>query len=203
MRFDKKMNKPLGQILVERGLITKLQLDEALKVQKTTGGLIGEIIVQLGYAKKEDIDLGLSLQSGRLFGQILIERGIITTVQLDEILKVQADTGGLIGEIAVRLGYATEEDIAHCLSLQFGFPYLPLENYEISEEVVKLVAKNIATHYCLVPIDRIGNTLTIAMANPLNVHAIEDLEDITRCEIQIFVGTPSDIRATIDKFYNK
>jgi type IV pilus assembly protein PilB len=134
-------------------------------------------------------------------GQILVERGIITPLELEKSLGVQQKEGSLIGEIIVKLGFAKEEDIAHCLSLQFGFPYLPLENYEISKEVVSIVPKNVATHYCLIPIDKIENTLTVTMANPLNIHAIEDLEDITGCDIQVFISTPSDIRKSIEKFY--
>lgn len=62
-------------------------------------------------------------------GQILTERGVISHSQLEKALEVQKKDGGLIGEIIVKLGFATEEAIAYCLSLQFGFPYLPLENY--------------------------------------------------------------------------
>jgi type IV pilus assembly protein PilB len=134
-------------------------------------------------------------------GQILVEKGIIIPAQLEKALEAQRREGGLIGEVLVRLGFATEEAIAHCLSLQFGFPYLPLQNYEMQEAVVRLIPKNVASHYCLIAIDKIENTLTIAIANPLNVQAIEDLEDLTHCDIQVFVATPSDIRASIEKFY--
>lgn len=134
-------------------------------------------------------------------GQILVERGVISADQLKEVVATQKRQGGLIGEVIVSLGFAKEEDIAHCLSLQFGYPYLPLENYQVSEEVIFLVPKNVCGHYCLLPIDKIGSTLTLAMANPLNIHAIEDLEDLTHCDIQIFVSTPSDIRSGIDRFY--
>jgi len=135
-------------------------------------------------------------------GQILVERGIINASQLKDALATQKRQGGLIGEVIVSLGFAKEEDIAYCLSLQFGYPYLPLENYQVSEEVVAAVPKNVCGHYCLLPIDKIGNTLTVAMANPLNVQAIEDLEDLAHCDIQIFVSTPSDIRSGIDRFYS-
>ena len=135
-------------------------------------------------------------------GQILLERGIISSSQLKEALDAQKREGGLIGEIVVRLGFAKEEDIAHCFSLQYGFPYLLLENYEISREIVKLVPENAARHYCLIPVDKIGDALTVAMANPLNIQAIEDLEDITGCQIQLFVSTPSDIRKGIERFYS-
>jgi hypothetical protein len=136
-------------------------------------------------------------------GQILVERGIITPPQLKEALQTQKKEGGLIGEVIVKKGFAKEEDIAHCLSLQYGFPFLPLENYDISKEVISLVSKTVASHYCLIPVDKIKGTLTVAMSNPLNTQAIEDLEDITGCEIQIFVSTSSDIRACIEKLYGK
>ena len=139
----------------------------------------------------------------KLLGEILIERGVIKRDQLAKALEFQKENGGLTGEVIVKLGFAKEEDIAHCLSLQYGFPYLPLENYEISEEAVSIIPKKVSSHYCLISIDKIGNTLTIAMANPLNTQAIEDLEDITGCDIQIFVATPSDIRKCIEKFYNE
>jgi len=142
-------------------------------------------------------------QIDKPLGQILVERGVIDNTQLQQALEAQKHGGGLVGEVIVELGFAKEEDIAYCLSLQFGYPYLSLENYEISQDIIKIIPKNVATHYCLVPIDRIGNTLTVAMANPLNIQAIEDLEDITHCDIQIFVSTPSDIRGSIEKFSGK
>jgi len=137
----------------------------------------------------------------KLIGEILVEREIITPHQLKKALEVQQKEGGLIGEIIVRLGFATEEEIAQCLSFQYGFPYLPLENYEISEEVIKLVPVHVCQHYCLIPLDKIGNTLTVAICDPLNKEAIEDLEELTSLNIQVFVSTSSDIRKAIEKYY--
>lgn len=136
-------------------------------------------------------------------GQILVERGVINNTQLQQALEAQKHGRRLIGEIIVELGFAREGDIAYCLSLQFGYPYLSLGNYEISQDVIKIIPESVATRYCLVPIDKIGNTLTVAMADPLNIQAIEDLEDITHCDIQVFVSTPSDIRGSIEKFSEK
>lgn len=137
----------------------------------------------------------------KLLGQILLERGVISLDKLNKALEIQRREGGLLGELLVKLGYTTEEEIAHCLSLQYSFPYLPLENYEISRDVIKLIPKNVASHYCVVPLDKIGNTLTVAMADPLNYHAVEDLKEITKCEIQVFISTPSDIRKCIENYY--
>ncbi len=139
----------------------------------------------------------------KLLGEILVEKRIITKEQLNEALKVQAQDGGLIGEIIVKLGFASEEEIAQCLSYQYGFAYLPLDSYEISQEVIRLVPKNIVSHYCLIPLDRIGDTLTVVMANPLNLEAIEDIEDLTHLEVQAFISTPTDIRNAIKKYYGE
>ena len=121
--------------------------------------------------------------------------------QLDEVLKVQKEKGGLVGSILVLLGFATEEQIAQALTTQYGFPYLPLKNYEIDPEIVKLIPRNVAEQYALIAIDKVGNSLTVAMSNPLNLHAIEDIELITNCKVQTFVSTQSDIKATITKYY--
>ena len=145
--------------------------------------------------KKKKID--------KLLGEILVEKDIITSEQLKETLDVQAKEGGLIGEIIVKKKFATEEEIAQCISFQYGFPFLPLENYDIPPDAAKLVPKNVAQHYCLVPIDKIGGTLTVAMANPLNMEAAEDIEDLTSLNIQIFVSTSSDVRVAIERSYKE
>ncbi len=139
----------------------------------------------------------------KLLGEILVEKNIITQEQLKEVLDTQVKEGGLIGEIIVNKKFATEEEIAQCISFQYGFPFLPLENYDIPPDAVKLIPKNVAQHYCLIPIDKIGNTLTVAMANPLNMEAAEDLEDVTSLNIQIFVSTASDIRRAIERSYKE
>lgn len=134
-------------------------------------------------------------------GELLIERKVITKKQLEHALELQKEKGGLIGQILVELGYASEEAIAQALTAQYGFPYLPLENYDIDPDVVKLIPKNVASQFCLVPIDKIGNNLTIAMSNPLNALAIEDIELVTGLCVQIFVSTGTGIREAIKKYY--
>ena len=134
-------------------------------------------------------------------GELLIERGVIGAKQLEKALEIQKEKGGMVGEILVELGFAKEEDIAHALTAQYGFPYLPLKSYEIDQDVVKSVPQNVALQYCLIPIDKIGTSLTVAMSNPLNVQAIEDIELLTKCKVQTFVSTTSDIREAIKKYY--
>ncbi|MDD5618243.1 MAG: hypothetical protein PHG69_04045 [Candidatus Omnitrophica bacterium] len=137
----------------------------------------------------------------KLLGELLIERKVISKEDFDKALGVQHERGGLIGEIIVELGFAKEENIAQAITAQYGFPYLPLANYEIDREVLKIVPENVCSQYCLVPVDKIGSNLTLAMSNPLNKEAVEDIEEITKCNVQVFVATTTDIRNAIVKYY--
>jgi type IV pilus assembly protein PilB len=140
--------------------------------------------------------------STKHLGELLIERGVITRDRLNEALDFQKKNPGvLFGEALVKLTYATEEDIAQALTCQYGFPYLPLANYEIDGEVLRTVPVNICSQFCLVPIDKIGKSLTLAMANPLNVKAVEDVELLTGCTVQAFVSTTLDIKDAIKRYY--
>ena len=134
-------------------------------------------------------------------GELLMERGIISQQQLDHALSTQKARGGLLGQVLVELGFATEEQIAQAITAQYGFPYLPLDSLDIDQAIIELVPEQVARQYCLIPIDRIGKGLTIAMANPLNAQATEDIETITKCAVQTFVSTATDINKAIDRYY--
>lgn len=136
-------------------------------------------------------------------GELLLERKVIDQKQLDQALEVQKGKGGFIGEILVSLSFAKEEDIAQVLTVQYGFPYLPLNNYEIDSEATKLIPKNIAKQYCLIPIDLISTNLTITMSNPLNDQAMKDIKLISKCTVQTFISTATDIKGAIEKYYKK
>lgn len=134
-------------------------------------------------------------------GEVLIEQGVINQRQVEEALAFQEKRGGLIGEILVELGFVKEEEIVHALTLQYGFPYLPLSSYDINPDIINIIPSRVAEQYLLIPVDKVGNNLTIAMSNPLNTHAIEDLELISGCSIQIFVSTLTDVKGAIGKYY--
>ena len=136
-------------------------------------------------------------------GELLVEKGIINEAQLDKALKILKEKGGLIGQIFVMLGYVKEEEIAQVLTVQYGFPYLPLESYEISADMIKLIPENVAKQYNLIAIDKIGTLLTISMSNPLNIQAAEDIEMLSGCKVQVFISTMTDITNAIKKYYGK
>ena len=139
--------------------------------------------------------------NNKQLGELLLERGIINQGQLDQALDRQREKGGLIGEILVEMGFTREEDIAQSLTAQYGFPYLPLSNYDVNAEITSIIPSRVARQYLLVPIDKIGSNLTLAMSNPLNVQAIEDVELLSGCSVQTFVSTSSDIKRAIEKYY--
>jgi type IV pilus assembly protein PilB len=134
-------------------------------------------------------------------GEILVERGVLSRVQLEKVLALQKTKNLLFGEALVELKMGTEEDVIQALTCQYGFPYLPLANYEIAPEVVATVALATCKQYCLIPIDKIGRSLTLAMANPLNIQALEDVEKLTNCSVQSFISTPTEINNAINRYY--
>ena len=134
-------------------------------------------------------------------GELLLERKIITKDNLNEASEIQKEKGGLLGEILVAMGLVKEEDIAQALTAQYGFPYLPLSNYEIDARILNTVPAQVCSQYCFIPVDIIGNNLTLAMGNPLDKKAIEDIENITGKTVQVYVATPNDIRQAIEKYY--
>ncbi|MBI2094255.1 MAG: hypothetical protein HYT88_06005 [Candidatus Omnitrophica bacterium] len=137
-------------------------------------------------------------------GELLLERGVINRKQLDQALAHQKEHGGMmIGQILVQLGFVNEEEIALALTAQYGFPYLPLDNYEIDSTLVSVIPEVMCRQYCLIPIDRIGNALTLAMSDPSNTRAVEEIEVLSKCVVQAFVSTPSDILKAIEKHYKQ
>ncbi len=136
-------------------------------------------------------------------GELLVEKGVLDQEQVAMAVTRQKEKGGLFGEILVELKFATEEDIAQALTAQYGFPYLPLANYEIDEDVVRAVPEDVCRKFQLIPIDKIGKSLTLAMSNPLNRNAIDDVESITGCSVQTFVSTTGDIKDAIDRYFHR
>jgi type IV pilus assembly protein PilB len=134
-------------------------------------------------------------------GELLIDSKLITPENLTEGLSIQKEKGGLIGQVLVALGFVTEEAIAQALTAQYGFPYLPLGGYEIDPEVAKVIPEHVAKQYGLIAVDRVGSILTVAMSNPLNSQAIEDVEMITHFKVQIFVTTATDLNDAIKRCY--
>lgn len=139
----------------------------------------------------------------KLVGELLIDNGVITREKLDKALERKKETGKLLGETLVELGFANEEDIAGVVSTQYRIPYLPLGHHDVDKDLVALLPRELAAKYRCFPLDRIGTVLTVAMENPLDEKAVEEIQKATGARVLCYVSTPSEIRAAIEQHYPK
>jgi type IV pilus assembly protein PilB len=135
-------------------------------------------------------------------GDLLLERGFITSEQLKEGLRVQAATGKRLGEVLVDLNFITEEQLIDTISERLQIPRVSLKSTFIDPATVQKISVDIARRYCLIPILHIGNTLTIAMADPLNILAIDEIKYRTNSNIRRSVALASEIKEAIDRHYS-
>jgi|Deesub1362A_J573_1020465.scaffolds.fasta_scaffold00013_153 type IV pilus assembly protein PilB len=134
-------------------------------------------------------------------GQMLVAANIITEEQLKQALSLQKKEGGRLGTNLVKLGYITEEKLVAFLSKQFGVPAINLSDYKIDPSVVKLIPQEMAKKYMIMPVARVGATLTIAMTDPSNVFAIDDVKFMTGYNVEVAVSSESSIANAIATFY--
>jgi len=134
-------------------------------------------------------------------GELLTKASLISQDQLKEALRVQKETGGKLGETLIKLGFVTEEDITECLSQQFGVPSINLSHFEIDGSVIKLIPADVARKYNILPVNKTGATITIAMADPTNVFAMDDIKFMTGYNVEPVVASELGIKAAIDNYY--
>ena len=134
----------------------------------------------------------------KLIGEILLGKGLITQEQLDEALNVQKNTTEQIGRILVDLGHVSERDVLRAHAEQLGIPFLELDQTSVDEDVAKAIPQSVVQRYNAVPIRRSGNRLTVAMSDPSNVFALDDIRLITGYEIDPILATAEDISALLD-----
>ncbi|HYC60477.1 MAG TPA: type IV-A pilus assembly ATPase PilB [Thermoanaerobaculia bacterium] len=134
-------------------------------------------------------------------GELLTKASLISQDQLKEALRVQKETGGKLGETLIKLGFVSEEDITECLSQQFGVPSINLQHFEIDAGVIKLIPGDVARKYNILPVNKTGATITIAMADPTNVFAMDDIKFMTGYNVEPVVASELGIKAAIDSYY--
>jgi len=134
-------------------------------------------------------------------GDLLVKEKIITSEQLEQANKVQKEQSCRLGSALVKLGFLTDEDVTNFLSRQYGVPAINLSYFEIDPAVVKLIPFETAKRYQILPLSRVGASLTIAMVDPTNVFAMDDIKFMTGFNIEPVVASESSILAGIDKAY--
>src|SRR6266852_4081710 len=136
-------------------------------------------------------------------GELLLKEKRITPAQLQEALTYQKTSGGKLGFNLIKLGYVKDEEITALLSKQYGVPSIALTQFEIDPAVVKLVPAETAQKYQIVPLSRAGATLTIAMTDPTNVFAMDDIKFMTGYNVEPVVASETAVIEAIAKYYGK
>jgi type IV pilus assembly protein PilB len=134
-------------------------------------------------------------------GDLLVKEKIITPEQLEQANKVQKEQSCRLGSALVKLGFLTDEDVTNFLSRQYGVPAINLSYFEIDPAVVKLIPFETAKRYQILPLSRVGASLTIAMVDPTNVFAMDDIKFMTGFNIEPVVASESSILSGIEKAY--
>ena len=134
-------------------------------------------------------------------GELLLKEKRISAEQLQEALNYQRTNGGKLGANLVKLGFVKDEEITALLSKQYGVPSIALNQFEIDPAVIKLVPGETARKYQIVPLSRAGATLTIAMTDPTNVFAMDDVKFMTGYNVEPVVASETAVLDSIDKYY--
>ena len=135
--------------------------------------------------------------------EALIENKLITQKQLDHSREVQVKEGGSLSRILVKEGFLSEKDLMAIMSQELRIPAINLSRYKIEKDCVNLIPEAMARQYRVIAICRLAETLIVAMSDPLNIFAIDDLKMLTKFNIEPVLSTETDILDTIDKAYDK
>ncbi|MBN2381774.1 type IV-A pilus assembly ATPase PilB [bacterium] len=134
-------------------------------------------------------------------GEMLVTAKLVTKEQLEQALQMQKKQGGRLGSNLVQLGFIEEEELTEFLSEQYGVPSINLSHFDIDPAVLKLVPADVAKKYLLIPLNRTGATLTIAMADPSNVFAMDDIKFLTGYHVEPVVASEASIKTSLGKYY--
>ena len=135
--------------------------------------------------------------------EIFIKNKILSEDDINLALRVQREQGGRLSEILIKLNLIDEKNLMLALSQGLGLPPISLSRFNVDPEVLKLLPKNTAKHYQIIPISKIGNTLTLAMADPLNIFAIDDVKTLTGYEINPIIAQQAEVLSAIDQYYTE
>ncbi len=135
-------------------------------------------------------------------GDLLIDVGMISKDQLESAIDLQKKTGDKLGNSLIKLGFVTEDDIIQVLEFQLGIPHVKLEKYNIDKAAYLSIPESISRRYGLIPIKKENGILTVAMSDPLNVFAIDDLKIFSGLEIQPVIANHDDVNKAVDKYYS-
>ena len=137
------------------------------------------------------------------FDEFLLEEKYLTETELKKAKKIQIKDNKLLDEVLIEEGIITKDKMIEILALKMGLPHVNLSNMYVSPEVVKLVPEYLARKYMALPIKKDGTTLLIALSDPLNFFAIDDLKLVTNHDIRVVIASKNEIQKAIEIYYNQ
>ena len=144
----------------------------------------------------------MSNSSPNRLGELLVREKLISLQQLKQAQTDQAKSGKNLSYTLAKLGYISDGEITDFLSAQYRLPAVKLEDYDIEEDVIKLVAKDVCEKHRVIPVSRSGSSLIVAMADPTNLHAIDDIKFLTGYNVEPVVASETAVQAAIERYYN-
>ncbi|MBN1872225.1 MAG: Flp pilus assembly complex ATPase component TadA [Candidatus Omnitrophica bacterium] len=135
--------------------------------------------------------------------KLLLDKKLISAKNLAAAIDIQKEVGGKLSDILIERGFVDKKDLMVVLSQELGIPPINLSRYRIDTSLVKLIPRKFAERYKIMPISKMGNLLTVAMADPLNIFAIDEIKTLTGFQIGILIATDKDIESAIDQYYGE
>ncbi len=145
----------------------------------------------------------MSTIKGNRLGELLVRNRLVTEEQLKKALDLQKNEGCRLGAALIKLDFIKEDELAAFLSRQYGVPSINLSEFEIDTAVIRLLPAEVAQKYQIIPINRAGSTLIVAMSDPSNIFAIDDIKFMTGYNVEVVVAPEAAIKKAIDKYYDQ
>ncbi|GAB6042855.1 GspE/PulE family protein [Endothiovibrio diazotrophicus] len=198
----------IGDLLIEKGIITSEQLQAALKIQKESGKKLGKVLVEMGLLTSEEAmeQLGAQSRAPRQkvrLGDLLVENGIITDEQLKIALTEQKKSGHKLGRTLTQLGFTTDDQMLELLSKQLDLPLIDLKHYQYNAEVVHLIPETVARRFRAIALAEGKEGILVGMSDPTDIFAFDELTRLLKRRIQLAVVREADLIKTIDQIYRR
>ena len=196
--------KKVGELLIEQGLISSKQLQEALELQKVFPDQpIGQLLCKLGFVKESDLSFVLDQKNKRRkLTDILLKDGLIDQQKLSHAREVSKQSTISLEKALLKLRYIDEEQMAQAVANQYDLPYVLINSFDLDLSLSRYISAVYAQKQRIAPISKIGNTLTLAMAEPLKNHDMRELEDSIRLKIISAIATEASIYKALKRLYN-
>jgi chorismate-pyruvate lyase len=195
----------LGELLIEDALVTRDQLDEALRVQRTLRGYVplGQILMMQGALTRTQLMASLKRHRKRArLGELLVRAGHVTPAQLETALASQQQSRKPLGHTLVSLGYVTEETMRQALCTQLHVNFFDLDSVRLDPALGSLVNERYAVRRRFVPVFQVGTLLVIAVDDPTDLILVEELQRLLRLQVEVVTSTTAKILRAITRLYS-